>query len=253
MPKLSKLKSEITGLETLKPCQKTNRVFEKLVRTVNDGEIDIDISDREIKELRRRCTESELKLEKHWNNKILRSENPNQKIKQFPYYQNYLKLLDFEYSTLVGCCENLDKNVVVVGSGPLPLTAIILAKKYGFKVKVIDKNKDSLYQGVQLMEKLGISPESECVNASEFQDYNQYSLIHIAARVCKTPKNEKAVFKQIKQKTDKHSHIVARTVHGDKKLLYRPISKQIKQKFNIEAEKKPKKEIINSTIVMTSN
>jgi len=244
--------ADVKSLDTLKPCKETNQVLSNLVNNViNENISENELETGEISELRALCGKAEFELEKHWAEKIMNSESPEEKIREFPYYSNYVKLADFEYSTLVGCCNDLKKEAVFVGGGPLPMTAIMFATHYGFDVTIIDRDEEAVERSKELIESLNMDAEVIQSSAEKFDDYKDYDTVHVASMVGENEEEELEVFQNIRSQLDKHTHIIGRTVHGNRRLLYRPVSYNVKEMFNVEAERRPSKEIVNSTTVMT--
>ncbi len=248
---INEIFSDIKGLEDFRPCPEVNELFSSLVNRIVEGRVEGDLSRGEVRKLRQLCGKSEFQLEKYWSNRIIESERPEEEIKKFPYFKNYEKLVAFEYATLVGCCSDLEKNAVFVGGGPLPFTAIMLAKDYGFNVTVIDRDKKAVSQAKKLFDALDLDINVVKSSAENFSDYNDFNVIHVAAMVGQSKSQELKVFNTIRRQMDEHSHLVARTVHGERKLLYRPVSREVKNMFNVEAEKRPSRDVVNSTVVMT--
>lgn len=244
----------VENLETLKPCEETNQVLSGLVNDIIEENIsEKELEVEEIHRLRKICGEAEFELEKQWAEKIIESENPRQKIRDFPYYENYVKLAEFEYSTLVGCCNDIKKNAVFVGGGPLPMTALTFAKHYGFDITVMDRSQEAVEKSRKLLEALNINGKVIESSAEEFTDFREYDIIHVASMVGTNKEEELEVFKKIKSQLDKHTHIIGRTVHGNRRLLYRPVSNKVKEMFKVEAERRPSTDIVNSTTVMSIN
>lgn len=243
----------IKSLDNLAPNKQTNRVFSSLVEDIIDENIQADLKEHDKKILRSKCGEAEYKLEKHWTEKVLKSSDPKCEITEFPYYQNYLKLADFEHSTLLSCCEDPEKDALFVGGGPLPFTAIIFAKRYDFDITILDRDEEAVQLSKRFLEILEIDGDVIKSDAEEFGSYGDYGTIHVASMVGKTKEEELGVFKEIKSQKDSHGHIIARTVHGNRKILYRPVSEETKSLFNVLAESRPSVDIINSTIVMENS
>jgi len=246
--------NRIESLKKLKPSSEVNRAFSELVEDIIRENVCIEeFSAEQLQVLRQRCGQAEFQLEKKWSEKIINSEKPFETLKEFPYFQNYIKLSAFEYSTLVECCNDLEKTAVFVGGGPLPLTAIIFAERYGFDITVIDRDKEAVKTSQKLFEALDIDAEVKQSDAETFQNYNRFSTIHVASMVGETRDEELNVFKNIRAQIDQHTHIIGRTVHGNRKILYRPVSENVKNLFTVKAERRPSDEIINSTCIMTKN
>jgi len=137
-----------------------------------------------------------------------------------------------------------------VGGGPIPFTAIIFADKYDFSITVIDKDREAVKISRKLLRELDIDGKVVQSDASEFDNYGDFGTIHVASMVGSTENEELKVFKNIKSQVTDHSHVIARTVHGNRRLLYRPVSDEVKAMFDILAESRPSADIINSTIIM---
>ncbi len=71
-----------------------------------------------------------LKLEIEKANRILESQNPWKTLKNFTFYPNYLQLARTEY---IGSKLKPENCVVFLGSGPLPMSLIMLC--HGFRCK----------------------------------------------------------------------------------------------------------------------
>jgi len=242
----------IEDLDSLKPCAHTNNILSALVSDIVEGNVSgEELRTSEIQRLRQLCGKAEFELEKKWAERIAESEEPEQKIREFPYYRNYIRLADLEYSTLLECCNRLEKSAVFVGGGALPMTAIIFAKHYGFEIDVIERDRTAVERSRKLLESLGIDIDVLETSAQTFNDYEEYHTVHVASMVGQSRDEELEVFQKIRSSLRSHTHIMARTVHGNRKLLYRPVSDNVRRMFSIEAERRPSSEIVNSAMVLS--
>ncbi|WP_269849742.1 nicotianamine synthase family protein [Methanosarcina horonobensis] len=66
-----------------------------------------------------------IRLETGYSNKILASKSPWKTLKEFPFYENYLKLVRTEFE---GFGLKREDRILFLGSGPLPLTLIVFFK-----------------------------------------------------------------------------------------------------------------------------
>lgn len=84
------------NLKSLEPCKETDTFFTELCEYIKKDDFkDIKIT-QEIREINTRCALAEYELEKYWNAKIVDSKNPRCAIRDFMYYDNYLKLTKLE-------------------------------------------------------------------------------------------------------------------------------------------------------------
>ena len=78
----------------------------------------------------RLCGGAEGLLESHYSTILGSYENPLDHLNIFTYYSNYLKLSLLEFNILRQHYTHVPSKIAFVGSGPLPLTSIVLASKH---------------------------------------------------------------------------------------------------------------------------
>ncbi|KAK9291689.1 hypothetical protein L1049_019638 [Liquidambar formosana] len=130
--KVCELYEKISSLESLKPSKDVNMLFTQLVLTcMPPSPIDVTKLCKKVQDIRskliRLCGEAEGLLESHFSAILGSYENPLDHLNLFPYYSNYIKLSLLEFTILSQHCTHVPSRVAFVGSGPLPLTSIVLA------------------------------------------------------------------------------------------------------------------------------
>ncbi|MGP8319684.1 MAG: nicotianamine synthase family protein [Methanosarcinaceae archaeon] len=103
------------------------------------------------------------KLEIDYAYSILESKYPMDMLQNFNYIQNYLKLSQTEFQ---GAKLKLGDSVVFLGSGPLPLTLIVLCRWYGLKGIGIEQDPDRAELSRKVLEKLGASDQIKIINGN---------------------------------------------------------------------------------------
>ncbi|HJH30642.1 MAG TPA: methyltransferase [Methanosarcinaceae archaeon] len=103
------------------------------------------------------------KLEIEHAHSILESKHPMEILKNFNYISNYLKLSRTEYQ---GAKLKPGDSVVFLGSGPLPLTLIVLCRWYGLKGIGIEQDPYRADVSRKVLEKLGFSDQIEIINGN---------------------------------------------------------------------------------------
>ncbi len=101
------------------------------------------------------------KLEIEHAHSILESRDPWEMLTNFNYISNYLKLSLTEFQ---GAGLKRGDSVVFLGSGPLPLTLMVLCHWYGLKGIGIEKEPDRAELSRKVLEKLGLSGQIEIIN-----------------------------------------------------------------------------------------
>ena len=103
------------------------------------------------------------KLEMEHANSILESRDPWKMLGNFTYLSNYLQLSRNEYQ---GAGLIPGDSVVFLGSGPLPLTLIVLCHQYGLKGIGIEVEPDRVELSSKVLEKLGLSRQIKIIHGN---------------------------------------------------------------------------------------
>jgi nicotianamine synthase len=243
----------VVMLPSVKPSPHVNTVFSRLVFTILNAPLLhkrlgmklITLS------LRTTCTHGEFALEEAWAKKILSANDAYTELLKFPYYKNYECLTAREWR-MVTRQHAKAKNVIFLGSGPLPLTAIILAKKYGCNITLVDSDTQAVLLSHRLIQLLGLSQSMRVVQASAetYQDVSDVDIIYVAALVGRNPKEELRIYKNLAERMNRTSLLLVRSAHGSRTLLYRPVSKMIDRSFSRIAEMHPHDDVVNSAILL---
>lgn len=243
--------NKIINLKSLKPSKKTNDAFFELVKFCEKNHTTCTLDENQTHNLRELASIAEYEMEVYWAKKILESKDPNKELEKFWYYQNYEQLVDLEYVNINSLYKKID-TVLFVGGGPLPLTAILLCKKYNLNCSILEKDKASYFASVDLVEKLGFSKMIKIINinAEEYLDYNKFSVIYLAAMVGHAETAKSNVINLIHTKIQKGKVLLCRSSHGTRKLLYTPIAKKLLQEVDLVLEVRPYNSIINSFFIL---
>jgi len=139
--------------------------------------------------------------------------------------------------------------IIFVGSGPLPLSSIILHQLSDMNVICLEMNSVAYDASRLVLERLGLADKVTVVmgNGSEF-DYSPYSQIFVASLV----RNKMEVLEQIIQTTS-DSVVAVRTAEGIRQIMYEAIDEAHldKQGWRILGRTCPKENlVINSTLFL---
>lgn len=240
----------IAKLPHFKPTPKVNRLFRQLVEHALSKEKFPTLGAKKYLLLRKACALGEYELEKHYSKRVASSRFPRSELKRFPYYGNYEDLASLEHSSLL-CLGMPLRKILFVGGGPLPLTAIILAVKYGIACDVLEKNEEAAFLSARLIESLSLSSKVSIIaeDASGFAGYNKYSAIFIAALVDPASRKKKAILARVYKGMHTGAFLVIRSAYGNRKLLYAEV-KQSALPATPLLEVRPGNRIINSFLVL---
>lgn len=98
---------QLNGMDSYVPSAKVNALFGSLVSNVIKQDIKVDHQNCDLcglnhlkSNLHSICSRAEAELELYWAKQIVSSDNPEDALKKFPYYENYCKLVEIEAKLL---------------------------------------------------------------------------------------------------------------------------------------------------------
>lgn len=246
------LYQELQALDDYRPSKKINQLFTQLVQFVLNPESKNDLTKEEVAKLQKICQLAEYELEKHWAQKIIKGVDDSILTRSFPYFDNYTKLTQLEWFSLLSCTIHQRHDICFVGGGPLPLTAIILAEKYVKSVTVLDRDSEACQISRRLIKKLKLDKKIEITEADacEYDDFKKFNVIMIAALAGIEKTEKEKILLKIKQDASKETHILARSSWGMRELLYKPLDNKVSRLFYPIMEVLPQNDVINSVVIL---
>lgn len=242
---------ELKELKNLAPSQWVNALFRRLYEYCIHHESDLLKITPEVEEINSICANAEYELEMDFAKKIIQSDSPEMILESFLYYQNYLNLVQLEYLNMSFFQPNIS-HILFLGSGPLPLSAIILAQRYHLHITLVDVSKQALEISKQVIQKLNLEKNFDfiCEDATTYSSQKKYDFVIGASLLFQTKWSENHILKNIKQNLF-FPYLLLRSSDGFKQLLYRKIPKTtMKKHFDILLEIHPRNEIINSIFIL---
>ncbi|GLU08501.1 hypothetical protein SLE2022_254090 [Rubroshorea leprosula] len=254
------LYEKISSFEDLNPSKDVNACLSKLVHTcLSSCHIDVSkLSERvqeKVSRLIKLCGEAEGLLEMHFSTLIGSHEYPLKNLSLFPYYSNYLKLSHLEFTLLSKACKTIPTNVAFVGSGPLPLSSIILAtnhlKTTSFHNYDIDPSANA--KALQL-----VSPDPDLSKRMFFHttdimnvlgDLKEHEVIFLAALVGMDWEEKARIIQHLAAHMSSGSILLLRSAHGARAFLYPVIDPNDLQGFEVLSIFHPTDDIVNSVIM----
>ncbi|KAF4359929.1 hypothetical protein G4B88_028680 [Cannabis sativa] len=258
--KVSEIYEKISKLDSLNPSNQVNFLFTQLVLScIPTCPIDVTKFSNRVKEMRSKlitlCGKAEGLLESHYSSLIGSYENPLKHISLFPYYSNYLKLSQLEFTMLSQNCSQLPNKVAFVGSGPLPLTSIVLAsyhmKTTTFHNYDIDSMANSqacdLVSSDSDLSKRMFFHTSDIMNVSDV--LKEYQVVFLAALVGMNKEEKTRVIDHLAKNMAPGAILLLRSAHGARVFLYPVIDPCDLQEFEVLSVFHPTDDVINSIIV----
>ncbi|KAJ4956834.1 hypothetical protein NE237_013617 [Protea cynaroides] len=258
--KVCEIYNSISKLESLKPSKDVNMLFTQLVLTCMPS-IPIDVTKlcKPVQDIRskliRLCGEAEGLLESHFSSLLGSFQSPLHHIHVFPYYSNYLNLSHLEFTLFIKHCTHVPTRVAFIGSGPLPLTSIVLASHHlrttTFHNYDIDGSANSLAH--HLVSSDPDLSQRMFFHTTDIMDVStalkNYEVIFLAALVGMS-KDEKAVFiDHLAKHMAPGALLMLRGAHGARAFLYPVIDPCDLRGFEVLSIFHPTDEVINSVVI----
>ncbi|XP_022719536.1 nicotianamine synthase-like [Durio zibethinus] len=255
------LYEKISSLENLKPSKDVNMLFTQLVVTcMPPSPIDVTKLCKRIQEIRskliRLCGEAEGLLESHFSTILGSYENPLDHLNIFPYYSNYLKLSQLEFDILSKHCSNyVPSKVAFVGSGPLPLTSIVLASFHltttSFHNYDIDPSANT--KALQLVSSDPDFSERMFFHTTDIMDVTNalkdYDVVFLAALVGMDKDAKVRVIDHLAKYMAPGALLMLRSAHGARAFLYPVVEPCDLRGFEVLSIFHPTDEVINSVVL----
>lgn len=182
---------QIASLKEFKMNEATMALFSELMTLVsNDHQPDVIrniVNENYFKAIcnpmQRLFAQAAYFYELHWAQKIINANNPKKVLEQdYPYLDHYQRACTLEQQALTAHAKQPLKRVLMIGSGPLPMTSILLARQ-GIQVDNLDIKDEANRFATQLCEELNPSTSMRFIT-SNVLDYNaihDYDAIWLAA------------------------------------------------------------------------
>lgn len=263
----------IAELPSLSPSPEANLLFSTLVLLCRQP-VAIDVNSIPSKlqvtrsHLIRLCAEAEGYLEKHFANLLIsKFENPLDHITSFPYYENYVKLARLEYRLLAAqlgmtlrpadCIDNHPRSIAFLGSGPLPLTSIVLAKNYfptthfhNYDIDPVANSMASKLVHPDLSQRMSFNTTD--VMKLDRNHLTCYDVVYLAALVGMDTNEKSRLIQHLSENMKPGALLILRSAHGARAFLY-PVVKTnalTDAGFEILSIYHPLDDVINSVIVV---
>ncbi|KAI3803919.1 hypothetical protein L1987_32084 [Smallanthus sonchifolius] len=262
--KVCQIYDQISKLETLKPSKYVDTLFTQLVLTcIPPSSIIISNLPNNIQEIRakliRLCGEAEGHLEAHFSTLLATNfSSPLDNLDVFPYYSNYLKLSRVEYDILnehYSATTGPLKRVAFVGSGPLPLTSIVLAT-YHLKETTFhnyDINPTANAMACRLVSTDPDLSQRMVFHTSDILDVThelkEYDVVFMAALVGMDVDEKVKVVQHLEKYMAPESILMVRSAHGARAFLYPVVDPQDLQGFEVLSVFHPVDDVINSVVI----
>lgn len=259
--KVCELYEKISSLESLKPSKNVDTLFTELVATCTPPTpVDVTKLCSKIQEIRtnliKLCGEAEGLLESHFSSILGSFENPLDHLNLFPYYNNYLKLSQLEFNIFSKHCPNSPAKIAFVGSGPLPLTSIVLATFH--LTNSYFHNYDINPSANSMAERL-VSSDPDLSKRMMFHtndimdvtdELEEFDVVFLAALVGMNREDKARVIEHLAKYMAPNATLMLRSAHGARAFLYPVVDLTDDVRgFEVLSVFHPTDDVINSVVI----
>eukprot|EP01018_Ginkgo_biloba_P031963 Gb_09055 [translate_table: standard] len=255
------LYAKISKLESLRPSISVNALFTQLVHLCTMPIcIDVNELSKDVKEIRyhliRLCAEAECLLETHFAVLIGQLPQPLSQLHLFPYYSNYINLALLEFKTLSDNGIPLPSKLAFVGSGPMPLSSIVLARHHmpSTLIENFDIDPEANSMGTRLVTddpdlSERMSFHTSDINSVRGDKLAEYDVIIVAALVGMERKQKMKIVERLATHMKPGAALLLRSAHGARSFLYPIVEEEDLVGFNLLCVVHPTNDVINSIIL----
>lgn len=261
--KIAGLAAAIGKLPSLSPSPEVNALFTGLVEAcIPPSRVDVGELGPEAQDMRARlirlCADAEGHLEAHYSDLLAAFENPLDHLALFPYFNNYIKLSQLEYGLLARHVHGpAPARVAFVGSGPLPLSSLVLAASHlpaaSFdNYDICGEANERARRLVRADEDVGARMSfhtSDVVDVT--RELAAYDVVFLAALVGMAAEEKARVVEHLGRHMAPGAALVVRSAHGARGFLYPVVDPEEIRRggFDVLAVHHPEDEVINSVII----
>ncbi|ONK71927.1 uncharacterized protein A4U43_C04F13840 [Asparagus officinalis] len=257
---ITSLYNSISKLPSLSPSDEANQLFTKLVTTcippssINVSTLPIEVQATRL-ELIKLCGEAEGLLESHHSRIISSQDQPLNHLNLFPYFSNYEQLAKLEFSLLSRHVTISPSLVAFVGSGPLPLSTLVLATRYLTDAVFhnYDLDPSATAKARKLVESDPDLAERVVFRTSDVMEVKRalsgYDVVFLAALVGMDVEDKRRVIEHLALHMKPNALLVVRSAHGARAFLYPVVETEDLNGFDVLSVHHPEDEVVNSVII----
>lgn len=185
-----------------------------------------------------------------WARRIASESSREEAWSRLPFRRNYERLVAFEAYAAMACAERPVNRCLMVGSGPVPISAMMLALLLGgVRVDALDIESDAVELGRKVCLAMGSDVNFVCGSAAEFEDYDEYDLVLLGASVELAHAERVAVVEHVASKMPTGAALVVRTAHDMRRLLVPQLDPNDIEAIDWQFLVRPLGRVVNSVIV----
>lgn len=172
--------------------------------------------------------------------------DPWKRLTNFPLYPRYESLVKSQIEAMHISSE---KRLIFLGSGPVPMTLILMSHLYGIRSFGVDSDPETVKLSRKVIRHLGLQKDIEIIQGDDSTLENlNWDIVLIAALA--EPK--KRIFENLRKILEKRgpAPVIFRTYTGMRAVLYKPVQPEDIRGFKITKAIAPRGRVNNTTVFM---
>nr|WP_304633511.1 nicotianamine synthase family protein [Pseudonocardia sp. C8] len=204
--------------------------------------------------LRSLAATGEGRMEAYWSDRITAAPDPVAELRRFPYLGNYHDLVRLELAALTAAGVPAPRRVAVLGSGPLPLTGLVLAERHGAEVLHVDRDGTAAAAGDAVAEAVGIPARSLVADLAEplprtvVAELGRADVVVVGALVGDDARAKGVITARLAAAAP-HAVQLVRSAAGLRTLLYPAVAAADLPALEVLLEVHPRTDVVNSVLV----
>lgn len=189
--------------------------------------------------------------ESEWAKRIFTSSDPTATLREFPYTENYDRIVSREIGLLdaSGLELNDHHRMLAIGSGPLPMTALQFYVRRGVIVDQSDIDESALQLGRHVSQALELPGEYLLGAGDSLIPERQYDVIFIAVLAGGSHEEKQAIVTNLLPYLKPGGRLLLRSSKGARSVIYPSIDPERLIGTRLLAEAHPNDIVINSSLV----
>ncbi|KAF8581649.1 Nicotianamine synthase [Ramaria rubella] len=268
------LYNQILALPSLHPSPIVNKVFTELVSLclqiripsnhliehLQDESHSTHKSNFDVKCLIERAMDAEGCMERYWAQILATNSDVVSTMRTFWYWDNYAALTRYELNSLKAAGCSTTRRMAFIGSGPLPLSAVLVGQKTQGEVVLYDKDPEANAMAAAWVQKLPAIGGKEAVAIFSFRDldiwaedqsvFANYDVVWVAASVGIDGKEKRAIVEYLMKWMRPGTFLAVRSVEMGCSLLYPEVKRSELANFDVVRHDVPPQGVVNSVIVL---
>lgn len=193
--------------------------------------------------------------EADWARRIIESSDPQAVLAQFPYMENYNRIVSREIGLLEagGLAVAPAHRMLVIGSGPLPITALQFYQRRGVVVDQSDIDASALELGRRVSRALALPGDYLLGAGATLTPDRHYDVIFVAALAGGSHEEKQAIVTNLLPYLTPGGRLLLRSSRGARSVIYPVVDAANLVGTRLLAEAHPSDIVINSSLVFERN